>query len=299
MQESESKDSLQKIAKVTYLSAIKYAEALEEAPEEVLLTKLHALSQYLKKKEEESRKLEEQIEKERLKEEEKQKKEVFLEIVTYLGGKRFVQTIETLLQEMELFQVISIDPYITAKRSIEAATEEIEGVSTDPINSEMETAFIPWKFSFLCRKSKEAALLFFHRHKAALPEKYLSLLVLSSSSQMFKRISEECAEKGAFLSFSKGMPSSLLYQRVALGVSGFSTSACKEKEESLCPGCSSSLSKLSKGFPKSMRSTTRVLCSATKRLIPEGSSVAASPSGEVFLFSSAPDQRALRRCYFV
>ncbi|KAI5171373.1 hypothetical protein NEFER03_0732 [Nematocida sp. LUAm3] len=296
MQEHDSKDTPFKVAKVTYLSAIKYADALEDAPQELLLSKLHSLSQYLKKKEEECRRLEEHLEEKKLKEEEKNQKEVLLEIVKYLGGKRFVQTIETLLQEMELFQVISIDPYITAKKSIEAASEEIEGVSA--LNSQIDDAFIPWNFSFLCRRSKEDALFFFHRNEA-IPERYLTLLVLRSSSSLFKRISEECMEKGAFLFFSKGMPVSCLYQRVGLGVSGFCTSACKEKEHSLCPGCSSEVSRISKGFPKSMRSTTRVLCSSTKRLIPEGASVAASSSGAVFLLSSAPQQKASRRCYFV
>lgn len=303
------KDILHKLLKITYVSACKHANSLKSESLESAISKAANIAQYLKKKEAESREIEIAIEKDLKKEEEEKECEVLIEISKYLGEKGLTKTAESLVKEMHLEEFIYIDIYSKAKNAIKIVSSNAEYVSAKhESDAESAKAFIRWQFASLCKESKKDALRFCQKHYNTILSSDLSLLPLNSNSALFRKISAEHSERNAFLRFlSKGYRSAL-YPRVSLGISGFTTSACKEKEGSLCPGCSAETAKIARNLPRSMRSTTRVLCSQTGKLIPEGAPIVASPTGDVYPLSSivsegrsfsSSEYKMFRRCYFV
>ncbi|KAI5184415.1 hypothetical protein NEHOM01_0160 [Nematocida homosporus] len=308
----EKTEALHRAAKVVYLSAQKYAGTLASMHPEAIPDKLRSLEQYLRRKEVEVRALEAEIEAAVLKEEEASENEVLLQVADFLGTQGLVKTATTLISETKAAHLISLNKYCIAQeyvRSIDSipATPAIEASNTNT-NSEANSAFITWRFATLCQESRSAALVFCKQNQAIIPVRALSLLVLPPNSLLFQKIADSYAKRKVFNKLAQNMPQCRLYQRVALGISGFTTPACREKEESYCPGCSAKSVRIARGFPKSMRTTTRVLCSTTHQLIPEGAPILASPNGEVFLQSAvipdsatpcSPEYRAFRRCYFV
>ncbi|KAI5188682.1 macrophage erythroblast attacher [Nematocida sp. AWRm77] len=313
------REALHRLIKSTYLSTEKFAASLANVTPSGIQEKISALYQYIKKKEAECKALELEIDKEALLEEQKEENEVVLQMVDFLGRQGLVGTIEKISEELHLGSLISVEPYISAKESIKKAmVENISDivVCTDPASKLTCSTHVMWKFADLCVQSKEEAILFCKKHRESLPSKYLPLLVLPSRSGLFQKLADECSNKklGSFLAaevskINMNGKECMLYKRSTLGVSGFTTPACKEKEESTCPGCASQTSKLSKGIPKSMRSSTRILCTKTKQLIPEDSPIFANTAGEVFCSLSLPSdaldsdasqfKKAYRRCYFV
>jgi len=313
------REALNRLIKATYISAQKFAETLAGVPEQDVASKLGALAQYFKKKGNECKELEEEIEKDRLREEKREENEVALQIVDYLGRKGMVRTAEKIVEEMRLEGVVNMAPYREARRSVRSIVERGSGGfgEEEQAEEEVRRAKIVWEFAKLCREEerRERALEFCKDHKNDILGKHLPLLVLSRDSALFRSLAEKCSAKKLGFELSlriaqarMGSEECALYRRVALGVSGFTTPACKERENAECPGCSERLLKLSKDVPRSIRSTTRILCSKTKSVIAEDTPIFASLTGEVFCKSAIfpEDQpkdelqirKLYRRCYF-
>ncbi|KAI5180322.1 macrophage erythroblast attacher [Nematocida sp. AWRm80] len=313
-------EQLHKLIKSTYLSSNKFCSSLINLSQDQLSYKIEALVQYLKKKQEECKTLETLIRQESLAKEQYLENETTIQIIDYLGRKGMIKTIQSITKELGLHQLIDISPYLQAKQSIEQIKhspkthpkEKTEDISVEKVINRLKVC---WRFSRLVLESREKALEYCKKNKEEIIQKHLPLLVLPVNSVPFQTLIEECTEKKLSLLFSSeilkvtlGHLEPLLYRRISLGIAGFVTPACKEKDFSTCPGCFSQAVKLSKMLPTSMRNTTTVICSLTKKVIPNGSSILTDQSGKVFqqlavlpVHSSIGDQgyTHLKRCYFV
>ncbi|OAG31362.1 macrophage erythroblast attacher [Nematocida displodere] len=327
MDGTSNQERLHRLVRSSYLSSQKFALTLLETPLPALPGRIEALINYLHRKEKESLEIEAQIEQEHLKEEQIKENEVVLQVIDYLGRKGFIRTAALIRQELHLQELIDIAPYQDSKMHSQRILARTDPDLDRPplpqappeIEELIQRAYVCIQFSSLCTLAKkEEALGLCRKHRDLIAPKYLLLLVLSPDSESFRKLADECTEARVMATLTTEIAKitlkkqeCMLYRRVALGVSGFITSACREAEDTFCPGCTPSVSCLANNLPKSMRSTTRLLCTKTKLLIPEDSVVFANKHGEVYAASSlslastslVPSNtqftKVYRRCYFV
>ncbi|KAI5191317.1 macrophage erythroblast attacher [Nematocida minor] len=314
----EEKDvMLRKILKVTYLSVQKFGISLNSVSSDKVQEKMEALLDYLGKKEQECLRIEKEIKKE----EEKAKNEVIVSMVDFLGRRGFIQTAKEIQNEYQLEHLVDIEKYVVTKESVKNAFKkncseinlDTNELGTEDHSQAMRTAIVCRDFVRICEsaESKESAHAFAKKYGKEIPSRILLLLVLPRESPLFSKISKEhkVEEITDFLmkDVSTKDKQNYFYQRVALGISGFITPACKEKEESNCPGCSRSVSRIAANSPKSMRSSSRPLCSLLHTAIPPSHATYITSDGKVYgecgakILGYNPRLRtnSFKKCYFV
>lgn len=315
----EEKDAvLHRILKVTYLSVQKFAISLNNVPEDKIQEKMSILLEYLEKKEKECL----QIEEEMKKEEKRRMEESVVELVDFLGRRGFIKTAKLIQKENLIEDLVDIEKYVKIKESLKQAIEkgpsdkpvEITDVNNEVHGQMVYRAVISREFVRLCEcdETKNRASKFAKAHKESLSKEILLLLVLPAESLLFTKIANsyknekitECLNQA----ISTKDSNCYFYQRVAMGISGFTTPACKETDSSDCPGCSRDMARIAENAPKSMRSSSRPLCTFLQTPIPSGHSTYITNDGDVYseygsrMAGYSTNQKSasrLKKCYFV
>ncbi|OAG33735.1 hypothetical protein NEIG_02203 [Nematocida sp. ERTm5] len=316
----EKQVMLQKLLKVTYLSVQKFGNSLNETSPDKISEKITKLLEYLQKKEEECQKIEEEKKTEEQIEKEKIKNEMVIEMASFLGKRGFINTAQAIKEKYPIKALVDIQPYKEAKESVKNALaikyyKKSGKLHNIPI---VDTPNNSVRMTVLCREvirlceaktnNKKEVCKFIKKHRENLPKKILSLVVLPSASTLFARIAEEykeCTISAPLLMslvYKNKSTNNYFYQRVALGISGFITPVCREKEKADCPGCTKSIAKLAEHCPKSTRSSSRLLCSTFRTVIPSNHATYVSKKGDVFSEYATRTEKLktiLKKCYFV
>lgn len=311
----KEKDELHKILKVTYLSVQKFSSTLATIEPEGIPEKIRALLEYLSKKEKECLVAEKQRKEEQQRKKQQNTHRMTIDLVKFLGERGFTRTADSIRKYYSIDDLVSTDKYIETKKTVKHAIVQnsLENISSKP--KSVRTALISREIASLCESPRKTergkAYTLIKQYKEDVPVQLLPLLVLPPDSSLFQRISKEFKKikmqtvlENCLKELFSDFISSSFYQRTSLGVSGFITPACREreKEESQCPGCSRDISRLAANAPRSIRVISRPMCSIMKRVIPTSNTTYVSRTGEVFgengLFLLGSSE-SVKRCYFV
>ncbi|EHY66430.1 macrophage erythroblast attacher [Nematocida ausubeli] len=311
---------LQKLLKVTYLSAQKFGNALSETPSDKIHEKISRLLEYLQNKEVECQKIEEEKKIEERIAKEKMNNEMMVELIEFLGKRGFTRTAQSIKNQYPIKSLIDIEPYKAAKDSVKQAlsTKYQQKAAYSKNFPAVDTAQKSVRMTVLCREvirlcelknpNKKKACMYIKKHKDEIPQQILSLLVLPKTSDLFHSIAnryKDCQISATLMKtlVYKTVPQhNYFYQRVALGISGFITPVCREREKTDCPGCSKSIARIAEYCPKSMRTSSRLLCSAFGTFIPTNNATYVCKKGNVFsecAVKSESQRVDLKKCYFV
>ncbi|KAH9386223.1 uncharacterized protein NEMAJ01_1119 [Nematocida major] len=291
----------QKILRVTYLSVQKFKGALASAGPEAVKEKIGLLVEYLGKKEKECVEVEKQMKICEEKQKELEKREVDVELVKFLAERGFKRTAHTVQD------YYSLPVLLDAQASAPGGVLGIDSQTLDEAGGleKRQRMSIHREIIQLCKtaSTKMSACDLVKKNAGLFPSRLLPLLVLPCDTKLFKSCLKECQD-GVLEDLAAGSPekSSCFYRRVALGVSGFITPACKESLDSMCPGCCQNTSKIAGGFPRSTRSRSQPLCSQLRTVISPSQATYVTRNGEIYSEGGLEDTslcKVVKRCYFV